>query len=239
MMRFDETMLSVRSLSASIGKIPVLRGVDLSVGAGETVALLGRNGVGKTTTLRTILGLLAQTGGEVRYNDQDLRKLPAHQLAALGLGYVPQGRGLFPLLSVEENLFIGLKRRPTDAVRTEVFAHFPQLEERRHQRAGTLSGGEQQMLALARCLAMQPTLIMLDEPTEGIMPRLVTQIRKEIAGIAQRGISVLLVEQNLNTALKLADRIYLMERGQIVYEATPVELKAEPAIVHRFLGVSI
>ena len=232
-------MLSVRSLSASIGKIPVLRGVDLSVGAGETVALLGRNGVGKTTTLRTILGLLAQTGGEVRYNDQDLRKLPAHQLAALGLGYVPQGRGLFPLLSVEENLFLGLKRRPTDAVRTEVFAHFPQLEERRHQRAGTLSGGEQQMLALARCLAMQPTLIMLDEPTEGIMPRLVTQIRKEIAGIAQRGISVLLVEQNLNTALKLADRIYLMERGQIVYEATPVELKAEPAIVHRFLGVSI
>jgi branched-chain amino acid transport system ATP-binding protein len=239
MMRFDETMLSVRSLSASIGKIPVLRGVDLSVGAGETVALLGRNGVGKTTTLRTILGLLAQTGGEVRYNDQDLRKLPAHQLAALGLGYVPQGRGLFPLLSVEENLFIGLKRRPTDAVRTEVLAHFPQLEERRHQRAGTLSGGEQQMLALARCLAMQPTLIMLDEPTEGIMPRLVTQIRKEIAGIAQRGISVLLVEQNLNTALKLADRIYLMERGQIVFEATPVELKAEPAIVHRFLGVSI
>jgi branched-chain amino acid transport system ATP-binding protein len=232
-------MLSVRSLSASIGKIPVLRGVNLSVGEGETVALLGRNGVGKTTTLRTILGLLAQTGGEVRYRNQDLRKLPAHQLATLGLGYVPQGRGLFPLLSVEENLFIGLKRRPTGETRADVFAHFPQLEERRHQRAGTLSGGEQQMLALARCLAMQPSLIMLDEPTEGIMPRLVTQIRKEIAGIAQRGISVLLVEQNLNTALKLADRIYLMERGQIVHEATPVELKAEPAIVHRFLGVSI
>jgi branched-chain amino acid transport system ATP-binding protein len=239
MMRSDETMLSVRSLSASIGKIPVLRGVNLTVGEGETVSVLGRNGVGKTTTLRTILGLLAQTGGEVRYRNQDLRKLPAHKLATLGLGYVPQGRGIFPLLSVEENLFIGLKRRPSADARANVFAHFPRLEERRHQRAGTLSGGEQQMLALARCLAMQPSLIMLDEPTEGIMPRLVTQIRKEIAGIAQRGISVLLVEQNLNTALKLSDRIYLMERGQIVHEATPVELKAEPAIVHRFLGVSI
>jgi len=232
-------MLSVRSLLANIGKVPVLRGVDLTVGEGETVALLGRNGVGKTSTLRTILGLLAQTGGEVRYRDQDLRKVPAHKLASLGLGYVPQGRGIFPLLSVEENLFMGLRQRPTAQARTEIFAHFPRLEERLDQRAGTLSGGEQQMLALARCLAMQPSLIMLDEPTEGIMPRLVTQIRAEIADIAQRGISVLLVEQNLRTALKLADRIYLMERGQIVHEATPAELKAEPSVVHRFLGVSI
>lgn len=232
-------MLSVSGLTAEIGRIPVLRGVTLKVEPGETVALLGRNGVGKTSTLRAILGLLRRTGGAVNYNGQDLSTVPAHRLASLGLGYVPQGRGIFPLLTVEENLCLGLKGSPPTDILDDLFGRFPRLKERRAQAAGTLSGGEQQMLALARCLIMQPSLIMMDEPTEGIMPRLVAQIRNEIAEIARCGIAVLVVEQNVRTAMKLADRVYLMERGQVVAEATPEKLKSSPDLVHRYLGVSL
>ncbi len=232
-------ILAVNDLRATIGKIPVLQGVSLTVGQGETVAILGRNGVGKTSTLRAILGLLKRTGGRVRYRGEDLGSVPAHRLAGLGIGYVPQGRGIFPRLTVEENLYLGLTGKPEPALRDEIYARFPRLAERRQQAAGTLSGGEQQMLALSRCLIMQPHLILMDEPTEGIMPKLVSQIRHEIAGIAARGISVLIVEQNVRTALKLARRIYLMERGAIVHEAGPAELKASPEIVHRYLGVTL
>jgi branched-chain amino acid transport system ATP-binding protein len=232
-------MLTVSGLTAQIGRVPVLRGVNLTVGDGDTVALLGRNGVGKTSTLRAILGLLRRTGGSIVYDGTSLNTVAPHKLAAMGIGYVPQGRGIFPLLTVEENLTLGLKGRPAPSVLDEVYARFPRIRERIDQRAGTLSGGEQQMLAIGRCLLMQPRLIMLDEPTEGIMPKLVTQIRHEIADISKRGISVLLVEQNLRTALRLADRIYLMERGQVVYEGTPASLQANPEIVHRYLGVSL
>ncbi len=232
-------MLVVENLTADIGRVPVLRGVSLKVAPGQTVALLGRNGVGKTSTLRAILGLLRRTGGSVSYNGEDLSRVPAHRLAGRGLGYVPQGRGIFPLLSVEENLFLGLDKPPPSELLDSLYMRFPRIAERRRQAAGTLSGGEQQMLALARCLVMQPTTIMLDEPTEGIMPKLVAQIRHEIAEVAKSGIAVLLVEQNLRTALKLATYVYLMERGQIVHQATPDELKANPDIVHRYLGVSI
>jgi branched-chain amino acid transport system ATP-binding protein len=232
-------MLSVTGLTAQIGKIPVLRGVNLTVNEGDTVALLGRNGVGKTSTLRAILGLLRRTGGSIAYSGRSLDQVPAHKLAALGIGYVPQGRGIFPLLTVQENLFLGIRGTPSGRKVEEVFSRFPRIRERLHQSAGTLSGGEQQMLAIARCLLMEPKLIMLDEPTEGLMPKLVVQIRHQIADIAQRGISVLLVEQNLRTALRLANRVYLMERGQIVHEATPDALQADPDIVHRYLGVSL
>jgi branched-chain amino acid transport system ATP-binding protein len=235
----SEAMLTVEGMTASIGRVPVLRGVTLNVGAGETVALLGRNGAGKTSTLRTILGLLKPTGGTVVYRGTDLRSVPPHRLATLGMGYVPQGRGIFPLLSVEENLYLGLKAAPDEAVASDIFTRFPRLKERLNQAAGTLSGGEQQMLAIARCLVMKPALIMMDEPTEGIMPKLVAQIRHEIAEIAKRGIAVLIVEQNLRIALKLAQRVYLMERGTIVHEATPASLRAAPDIVHRYLGVSL
>ena len=232
-------MLVVQNLEANIGRVPVLRGVSLKVAPGQTVALLGRNGVGKTSTLRGILGLLKRTGGSVSYNGQDLSRVPSHRLAALGLGYVPQGRGIFPLLTVEENLLLGVDGAPPRELLDSLYTRFSRLAERRRQAAGTLSGGEQQMLAIARCLVMQPTTIMLDEPTEGIMPKLVAQIRGEISDIAKSGIAVLLVEQNLRTALKLATHVYLMERGQVVHEASPAELKANPEIVHRYLGVSI
>ncbi|MEZ5907271.1 MAG: ABC transporter ATP-binding protein [Hyphomicrobiaceae bacterium] len=232
-------VLTVENLHARIGKVPVLRGVSLSVREGETVALLGRNGVGKTSTLRGILGLLPVTEGRVGYRGQDLRALRAHRIASTGIGYVPQGRGIFPLLSVEENMLLGLRQTPEAEVLSDVFTRFPRLKERLDQPAGTLSGGEQQMLAIARCLVMKPTLIMLDEPTEGIMPRLVSDIRRQIAEIAQRGISVLLVEQNLRTALRLASRVYLMERGVIVHEATSEALRADPTTIHRYLGVAL
>jgi branched-chain amino acid transport system ATP-binding protein len=233
------TALIIDGITAEIGKIPVLRGVSLKVAPGETVALLGRNGVGKTSTLRAILGLLKRTSGTASFSGTNLDDVPPHKLAALGMGYVPQGRGMFPLLTVNENLTLGLRGAPDPEIMADVFRRFPRMKERLSQAAGTLSGGEQQMLALARCLVMKPSLIMLDEPTEGIMPKLVTQIRHEIAEIAKRGISVLLVEQNLRTALRLASRVYLMERGTIVHEATPAALRADPSTVHRYLGVSL
>jgi branched-chain amino acid transport system ATP-binding protein len=232
-------MLSVANLTADIGRVPVLKGVSLTVAPGETVAMLGRNGVGKTSTLRAVLGLLRRTGGSVTYQGTDLTCLAPHKLAALGLGYVPQGRGIFPLLTVEDNLCLGLKGKPPADLIDELYGRFPRLAERHRQAAGTLSGGEQQILAIARCLIMRPSLIMLDEPTEGIMPRLVLEIRAVIAAIARRGIAVLIVEQNLRTALKLADRVYLMERGQVVHEATPAMLRETPNIVHRYLGVAL
>ncbi|BAT61537.1 high-affinity branched-chain amino acid transport ATP-binding protein LivF [Variibacter gotjawalensis] len=232
-------MLAVSDLQAKIGKIPVLKGVTLNVGAGETVALLGRNGVGKSSTLRAILGLLPRTGGRVSYSGNDLTKIAAHKVASLGIGYVPQGRGIFPLLSVEENLLLGLRKAPEPALLDEMYVRFPRLNERRVQAAGTLSGGEQQILAIARCMMMQPSLLILDEPTEGIAPKIVQQIRQEVANVAARGIAVLIVEQNVRTALKLASRIYLMERGAIVHEASPTALRADATALHRYLGVSL
>jgi len=232
-------VLDVVKLTAAIGRIPVLRGVQLHVHSGETVALLGRNGVGKTSTLRAILGLLPRKSGHVYFSGEDLARLPAHRVSGEGVGYVPQGRGIFPNLTVEENLFLGLRERPDPTIRDYIYDRFSRLLERRHQSAGTLSGGEQQILALGRSLMRSPKLILLDEPTEGIMPKLVNEIRREISTIASRGVAVLLVEQNLRTALKLASRIYLMEKGVIVHEATPEQLSADPAAVHRYLGVSI
>ena len=211
----------------------------MTVGKGEAVALLGRNGVGKTTTLKTIMGLVAATGGEIVFNGVDLTKMAPHRIPATGIGYVPQGRGIFPNLSVEENLMIGLRTAPPPHIKDYVFEHFPRLQERLHQPGGTLSGGEQQMLAIARCLVMQPRLIILDEPTEGIMPILVQDIRHEIATVNAAGVSVLLVEQNIKTAFRLCSRIYIMEKGVVVHQSTADEIKNDRETLHRYLGVTV
>jgi branched-chain amino acid transport system ATP-binding protein len=233
------SMLELVDVHASYGKIRVLRGVNLKVGDGESVALLGRNGVGKTTTLRTIMGLLAASSGQILFEGTDLRTVPPWQIAGRGIGYVPQGRGIFPMLSVFENLCIGLKGAPPPDRLEYVFQRFPRLRERLNQAGGTLSGGEQQMLAIARCLMLRPRLLILDEPTEGIMPKLVNEIRSEIRGVNQAGVSVLLVEQNVKTALKLCTRAFIMEKGVVVYDGTTAQLRAEPQLIHRYLGLAL
>jgi branched-chain amino acid transport system ATP-binding protein len=231
-------MLRLQDVHVHIGRLHILQGVCLEVKAGECAALLGRNGVGKTTTLRAIMGLTKRSTGKIELDGLDLGRVAPHQVPRRGVGYVPQGRGIFPNLTVEENLFIGVTGRRDPEREDYVFTCFPRLKERLKQSGNTLSGGEQQMLAIARCLIMRPKLIVLDEPTEGIMPRLVSQIRQEIHRINQTGVSILLVEQNVETALRLCPRVYLMEKGTIVYDGSAHELKAKPEIVHRYLGLS-
>jgi branched-chain amino acid transport system ATP-binding protein len=231
-------MLRLDDVHVHIGKLHILQGVSLEVKAGECAALLGRNGVGKTTTLRAIMGLARLTRGSVAFDGLDLARCRAHEIPRRGIGYVPQGRGIFPNLTVLENLNIGLPGKRDGEREDYVFACFPRLKERLGQSGGTLSGGEQQMLAIARCLMMRPKLIILDEPTEGIMPRLVSQIRREIHRINQSGVSIFLVEQNVETALKLCPRVFLMEKGTIVHSGASHDLKSQPEIVHRYLGVS-
>src|SRR3954465_4526725 len=231
-------MLSLRNVHVHIGKLHILQGVSLEIKPGESAALLGRNGVGKTTTLRAIMGLAPKSRGTNAFDGFDLARCAAHEVPRRGIGYVPQGRGIFPNLSVLENLCIGLPGR-RDAEREDyVFGCFPRLKERLKQSGNTLSGGEQQMLGIARCLMMRPRLIVLDEPTEGIMPRLVSQIRREIYRINQSGVSILLVEQNVETALKLCPNVFMMEKGAIVYSGAAHDLKSQPEIVRRHLGLS-
>ena len=232
-------MLRLTDVHVHFGKLHILQGVSLEVAAGESVALLGRNGVGKTTTLRAIMGLAARDRGQVEFDGHDLARCRAHEVPRKGIGYVPQGRGIFPNLSVYENLCIGLPGKSNAALEEYVFGRFPRLKERLKQAGGTLSGGEQQMLAIARCLMMEPKLIILDEPTEGIAPRLVSDIRREIHRINQTGVSILLVEQNVETAIKLCKRVFIMEKGAIVHSGASHDLKLQPEIVHRYLGLSL
>ena len=231
-------MLRLDDVHVHIGKLHILQGVNFEVKAGECAALLGRNGVGKTTTLRAIMGLVRKSSGTVEFEGFDLTRCQPHEIPRRGVGYVPQGRGIFPNLTVLENLCIGLPGRRDPEREEYVFGCFPRLKERLKQSGNTLSGGEQQMLAIARCLMMRPKLIILDEPTEGIMPRLVSQIRREIHRINQIGVSILLVEQNVETALRLCPRVFLMEKGTIVYDGASQDLKSQPEIVHRYLGLS-
>jgi branched-chain amino acid transport system ATP-binding protein len=231
-------MLKLEGVTAQYGKSRVLQGVDLEVREGEAVALLGRNGVGKTTTLRAIMRLTPPSGGKVSFDGTDLAGVKPHAIANLGLGYVPQGRRIFPKLTVLENLCIGLGRTPAEADLAHVFSRFPVLKERASQVGGTLSGGEQQQLAIGRCLVMRPKILLLDEPTEGIMPILVSAIRREIKAINQTGVSILLVEQNVRVALQVSDRVYFMEKGRITYSGTTAEVRARPDLVHRYLGVA-
>jgi branched-chain amino acid transport system ATP-binding protein len=232
-------MLSVADVHVAYGKTPALMGPSLVVGAGEIVSIIGRNGVGKTTLLKTIIGLLRVTSGAIRLDGEDLTRLPAHERARRGLGYVPQGRMIFADLTVEENLLIGtdLNRANRKALLEEVLAEFPRLRERYRQRGDTLSGGEQQMLALGRALVGAPKVLLLDEPSEGIQPSIVLEIEAKIASISRaRGLAIVLVEQNIELAAALARRIYVMEKGRIAREISPENVMDED-IVRDYLAV--
>jgi branched-chain amino acid transport system ATP-binding protein len=231
-------MLALRDVQAQYGKSRVLHGVTLEVRAREIAVLVGRNGVGKTTTLEAVMGLVETTGGEVRFEGERISGLEPYRIPRRGIGYVPQGRRIFPELTVRENLEIGCVRGALDpAMLARVFEYFPRLQERLWQPGGTLSGGEQQMLAIGRALLGRPRLLLLDEPTEGLMPSLVALVEETMQRLREEGTTILLVEQNLATALAVADRVYVMEKGEIRVTATPAELRAAPEVLQRYLGV--
>ena len=237
-----EPLVSVEDIHTYYGKSHILDGVSLRVGAGEVVGLLGRNGVGKSTTLKTIMGLVSPERGRIVFAGKSIEGLPAHRLARLGIGYVPEDRRIFRLLTVMENLRTGLDRHGvTDARKQElldkVFAYFPVLAERRNQPGGTLSGGEQQMLAIARAMMLEPKIILLDEPTEGLMPRMVSQIRDIIDVLRREGVAILLVEQNVPLTLEASQRIYIMEKGVVRHHCAASALKIDDAVIHQYLGV--
>jgi branched-chain amino acid transport system ATP-binding protein len=232
-------MLSVTDIHVAFGKTPALKGVSLVVGTGEIVSIIGRNGVGKTTLLKTIIGLLRAQPGTLTLDGGDITRLPAHDRARRGIGYVPQGRMIFPDLTVEENLRIGadLDRTGSGELLEEVLQEFPLLRERYRQRGGTLSGGEQQMLALGRALVGRPKVLLLDEPSEGIQPSIVQELEAKIASINQaRGLAILLVEQNIEFAAALARRVYVMEKGRIAKEISPKNVMDED-FVREYLAV--
>jgi len=238
----SEALVTVEDLHTYYGKSHILHGVSLTVGRGEVVGLLGRNGVGKSTTLKTIMGLVPARQGRIVLENQNVTTLPAHKLAKLGVAYVPEDRRIFRLLTVMENLRIGLDRPGvTDERKRElldkVFAYFPVLGERRSQAGGTLSGGEQQMLAIARAMMLEPKVILLDEPTEGLMPRMVTQIHQIIDALHNEGVAILLVEQNVPLTLASSQRVYFMEKGVVRHHAVASELEVNDPIIHQYLGV--
>ena len=234
------SLLEVDAIDVHYGAIHALRGVSLEVRDGEIVTLIGANGAGKSTTLRTISGLLRPSAGTIRYRGQDLTRVPAEQIVWLGVSHSPEGRKIFANLSVQENLDMGAYiRRDGDGVRSDlerVFTLFPRLRERRRQAGGTLSGGEQQMLAMGRALMSRPALLLLDEPSLGLAPLLVEQIFKCVREINAQGTTILLVEQNANMALKVAHRGYVLETGRVLLRDSAAALAANPDVKKAYLG---
>jgi branched-chain amino acid transport system ATP-binding protein len=230
-------MLELKDLHAYYGKSHVLHGVDMHVQAGEIVSLLGRNGVGRSTTVKSLMGLVDCTGSATFKGQQLVGKKP-FEVAHLGLGYVPENRDIFPSLTVEQNLILGLKgKNPGRWSFEDMYGMFPRLKERQHTQAGVLSGGEQQMLTLCRTLMGDPDLIMIDEPTEGLAPKIVELVGQYLKELKNRGLAVLLVEQKLAIALEISQRVYVMGHGSIVFEGTPTELKANAQIRREWLEV--
>jgi branched-chain amino acid transport system ATP-binding protein len=231
-------LLEVNDIHVHYGKVAALRGVTLEVGEGEIVALIGANGAGKTTTLKTISGLRPLSAGHVTFQGQDISKLPAHRRVGLGIGQAPEGRGIFPGMTVQENLLMGAYGRKGDLGKdlAQVFDLFPRLAERKTQFGGTMSGGEQQMLTIGRALMTLPKVLLLDEPSMGLAPMLVTQIFEIIKEINERGTTVLLVEQNAHQALQLAHRAYVLETGTVVKSAPAVDLLHDPQVRAAYLG---
>jgi branched-chain amino acid transport system ATP-binding protein len=233
-------MLTLKSLQAGYGRVPVLKGISLHVRPGEVVTLIGGNGAGKTTTLRAISGLLPPRSGDVDFAGQDLTRMSPERIVALGLALVPEGRRVFASLSVTANLELGaFHRRKKGGMRRdleEMRQRFPILKERGSQAAGTLSGGEQQILAIGRALMSRPRLLMLDEPSMGLAPRMVTQVYEILAELKAAGTTILLVEQNARAALKVADRGYVLETGRIILEGSAAELREDPEVQRAYLG---
>ena len=230
-------MLEVQGLDAWYGKSQVLRGVDLQVGKGEIVAILGRNGAGRSTALKAIMGGVVRTG-RVVFAAEDIGRLPPHAIARRGLGYVPEDRAIFPDLTTVQNLLLGEKPGPGDRYTLEdAYTLFPRLKERADAPAGALSGGEQQMLAICRTLMGSPSLVMVDEPTEGLAPMMVERVRELLEAVAARGTTILLVEQKLAIALAIARRLYVMGHGRVVFEGTPAALAADAAVRREWLEV--
>ena len=232
--------LTLDAVDCYYGNVQVLRGLSLELRDGEVLCLLGRNGAGKTTTLKAIMGLVRPRAGRIYLDGNELSALPAHEIPKRGIAYVPQGRRLFAELTVEENLTIGLMARDRGAeTRERVLALFPVLAERRHQVSGTLSGGEQEMLAVARALCLEPRVLLMDEPTEGLMPSMIATILGMVRALKSQGVATILVEQRVEAALSVADRVAFIETGTVRETATPAALRADPAPLHHYVGVGL
>jgi len=231
--------LTISGLDCFYGETQILYGLNLSLREGEVHCLLGRNGAGKTTSLKAIMGLAPARAGSILLGGVDLTKLPAHEVPKAGVAYVPQGRRLFAEMTVAENIEIGLMARDKGRdVRDAVLDLFPILRERLKQRSGTLSGGEQQMLAMARALCLEPRVLLLDEPTEGLQPSMIARIRETVATLRERGVSTILVEQRVDAVLPVADRVSFIENGRARRTVEVEELRADPEMVKRYVGVS-
>jgi len=231
-------MLTVQNLTSYYSNIKILKDLTFSLRKGKVTCLLGRNGAGKTTTLKSIMGLVDKTEGLISFNDETISEISPHHIPRKGIGYVPQGRRLFSELTVEENLEIGLlTRRKGEVTRYNVLTMFPKLKERLNQISGTLSGGEQQMLALARALCIEPTLLLLDEPTEGLQPSMITLIRNSILELKKQGVSILLVEQRVDAILSIADEILVIENGSIIFSADAKEVQNDNKKLYSLIGI--
>ena len=231
-------MLQVQNIDTYYGKVQVLRNLSLSVQAGQILCLLGRNGAGKTTLMKSIMGLVPIATGSIVLEGQEISSQPAYQVPKLGIGYIPQGRRLFAEMTVAENLQIGLMTRANGAHNLDkVLNMFPLLRDRMGQRADTLSGGEQQMLATARALCLEPKVLLLDEPTEGLQPSMISLIRDAVVALKRQNVAIILVEQRVDAVMDIADKIAFIENGQNALTVSPEELRADQSLLHRYVGI--
>jgi branched-chain amino acid transport system ATP-binding protein len=234
-------LLKVSGLRAGYGAAQVLFGVDIAMAEGEVITLLGRNGMGRSTTIKCLFGLLEPKAGEIEFGGKRTERLQPHQIAKLGLGLVPEGRQIFPNLTVEENLVATARTNSANGLKPwtleRLYGFFPRLQERRNNLGSQLSGGEQQMLAIGRALLTNPKLVVLDEATEGLAPLIRTEIWNALAGLKAEGLSLIVIDKNLGPLLQLADRHFVLEKGVVVWSGTSDQLRADPAIVHEYLGV--